>query len=557
MIANISHQHRRQWVRRISAIPFDVSTIFSNFADEIQDEPMTTQLYIRICKYLRDKIAGTQWEGHVFTVGGCCRDMVLGYEIKDVDLAVDLPNGGVEFAEWLYKNKLSTMHPVIFQRYGTAMLRLRAFPHDDIEIVQTRAEKYTDRNSRNPETAHGSIVDDCMRRDLTINALYYDLTAGKLLDITGRSMDDIRNKVIATPLDPDSTYDDDPIRILRTVRFASRLGWDLPVPIFEAMRRNSDRLSIIKPERLRGEFEKILLGTNPGAAIDMLRACGAMRFIAPELDPLVTMRYLPDSDDTVWDHTLRTLDILPPDLTIRWAALLCDIAMALSTERVEDKLSHASRSRHMVMQVLVRLRYHQPLYKDIIYLCANHEQTSDWGKHAERMDDSKLRRLQYLSGRPEKLDMLLTLVDAYNKSLPAPHTRSRQVAEIRKRDAEMQADGTAMYTYHLPFAERRIKRLLNIEPGPLVEATLEYMMQLAFANPLRSRQEFERLVSAYTPVVPADGIMPLSEEARPCNRHKRGTKKKTELTQKVVNPTKPRRRHHHRRRNKKTDNHQS
>ena len=172
---------------------------------------MTTQLYIRICRYLRDKIAGTQWEGHVYTVGGCCRDLVLGLEIKDIDLAVDLPNGGVDFAEWLYKNKLSIMHPVIFKRYGTAMLRLRAFPHDD-----------------------------CMRRDLTINALYYNLTTEKLLDITGRSVSDIKNKVIATPLDPDSTYDDDPIRILRTVRFASRLGWDLPVPVFEAMRRNSD-----------------------------------------------------------------------------------------------------------------------------------------------------------------------------------------------------------------------------------------------------------------------------------------------------------------------------
>lgn len=510
---------------------------------------MTTQLYIRICKYLRDKIAGTQWEGHVFTVGGCCRDMVLGYEIKDVDLAVDLPNGGVEFAEWLHKSKLSTMRPVIFHRYGTAMLRLRAFPHDDIEIVQTRAEKYTDRNSRNPETAYGSIVDDCMRRDLTINALYYDLTAGKLLDITGRSMSDLRNKVIATPLDPDSTYDDDPIRILRTVRFASRLGWDLPTPIFEAMRRNSDRLSIIKPERLRGEFEKLLLSDRPGAAIDMLRACGAMRFIAPELDPLVTLRYLPDSSDSVWDHTLRTLDLLPPDLTLRWAAMLSDVAMPRNPESAQDMQTHARRSHHFVLQALARLRYHQPLYKDVLFLCANHERTAHWGKLSEHMEDSELRRLQYLSGRPEKLNMLLTLIDASNKALPEPYTRPRQVEFIRRRDAEMQADGTAMYNYHLPFAERRIKRLLNIGPGPLVEDTLEYMMQLAFVNPTRSRQEFERLVSAYTPLAHKDAFMPLSEEVRPCSRQKRGSQQPPEKSQKAHNSAKPRRRHHHRRRN--------
>ena len=400
------------------------------------------------------------------------------------------------------------MHPVIFKRYGTAMLRLRAFPHDDLEIVQTRAEKYTDRNSRNPETAFGSIKEDCMRRDLTINALYYNLTTEKLLDITGRSVSDIKNKVIATPLDPDSTYDDDPIRILRTVRFASRLGWDLPVPVFEAMRRNSDRLSIIKPERLRGEFEKILLSEKPGPAIDMLRACGAMTLIAPELLPLVTQSYLPDNRDTAWNHSLRTLDLLP--------------------------------------------RYHQPLYKDVLFLCANHERTAGWGKMSENMTDQELRRLQYLSGNPEKLSMLLTLIDAYNKSLPEPYTRPRQVEFIRKRDAEMQADGTAMYTYHLPFAERRIKRLLKIEPGPLVEDTLEYMMQLAFANPMRSRQEFERLVSAYTPGTGRKDILPLSEEVRPCAKRKRRGNKTAEKTQKAQAQSPQRRRHHHRRK-KKTD----
>lgn len=514
---------------------------------------MTTQLYIRICKYLRGKIAGTQWEGHVFTVGGCCRDMVLGHEIKDVDLAVDLPNGGVDFADWLHKMKLSTMRPVIFKRYGTAMLRLRAFPHDDIEIVQTRAEKYTDRNSRNPETAFGSLTDDCMRRDLTINALYYDITSDKLLDICGRSMSDIRKKVISTPLDPDSTYDDDPIRILRTVRFACRLGWDVPTPIFDAMRRNTDRLAIIKPERLRGEFEKILLGDNAGRAIDMLRACGAMRFIAPETERLVTMRYLSEPGHTVWNHALQMLDNLPPKLELRWAALLCDVAMQEDDADAADCQSHARSSHQPVLQVLARLRYHQPMCRDVIFLCSNHERTATWGKLSENMQDSDLRRLQYLSGNPEKLDMLLTLVDASNRSLPEPYARPLQVEHIRQRDSAMQSDGTATYTYHLPFAERRIKRLLNIGPGPLVEDTLEYMMQLAFINPMRSRQEFERLVSAYTPIQKNPGrTISLAEEARPCSRRKRGDR---QHTPKAQDSSKPRRRHHHRRKrnNKKSD----
>ena len=284
----------------------------------------------------------------------------------------------------------------------------------------------------------------------------------------------------------------------------------------------------------------------------MLRACGAMTLIAPELLPLVTQSYLPDNRDTAWNHSLRTLDLLPPDLTLRWAALICDVALPRSLKEGQDAADHALKSRHYVLQLLARLRYHQPLYKDVLFLCANHERTAGWGKMSENMTDQELRRLQYLSGNPEKLSMLLTLIDAYNKSLPEPYTRPRQVEFIRKRDAEMQADGTAMYTYHLPFAERRIKRLLKIEPGPLVEDTLEYMMQLAFANPMRSRQEFERLVSAYTPGTGRKDILPLSEEVRPCAKRKRRGNKTAEKTQKAQAQSPQRRRHHHRRK-KKTD----
>ena len=525
---------------------------------------MTTQLYIRICKYLREKIAGTCWEGHVYTVGGCCRDMALGTEIKDVDLAVDLPNGGIEFAKWLYKQRLTTGMPTMFERYGTAMLRLRAFSHDDIEIVQTRAEKYTDRNSRNPQTAYGSITDDCMRRDLTINALYYNITDDKLLDITGRSMSDLKHKVIATPLDPDSTYDDDPIRILRTIRFACRLGWEIPTPVYEAMCRNSSRLDIIKVERLRGEFEKILLLDDAGRALELLRQCGALKMIVPTVTHTAHLTYIPECDDTVWSHTTRAINLLPPDLTLRWACLLSDCA--------HPSDNHSRKSRHKVLGTLAGLKYHQPLLKDVVFLCANHESTAHWGKFAENMEPAQLRRLQYLCSRVDKMQSLLTLIDAFNKTLPDGYAMPEQVHNIRALDEKMQKDGTAMYTYHLPFAERRIKKILHIEPGPLVDDTLEYMMSMAFINPKLSRAEFERLVSGYTPKEPEAGHVLLADELRPSakqpkqeksansrKRHRqtgpaqRRIKTEDSIPQTAVTPsdkkaTPHRKRHHHHRR---------
>lgn len=515
---------------------------------------MTTQLYLRICKFLRDKILGTQWEDHVFTVGGCCRDMVLGKEIKDIDLAVNLPNGGIEFAKWLYKNRLTTGHPTLFERYGTAMLRLRAFPNDDIEIVQTRAEKYTDRNSRNPETAFGSIVDDCLRRDLTINSLYYNITEQKLLDITGRALSDIKNKVIATPMEPDSTYDDDPIRILRTIRFACRLGWDIPQPVFDVMSRNSSRLDIIKIERLRNEFEKILTGENAGRALEMLRLCGALKMIVRVVCHTAYIQYLPDNQDTIWAHTTRAIDLLPPNLTLRWAALLCHCD---APENSSNKL------KHKVLGTLVGMKYHQPILKDVLFYCVNKDYTASWGKRSENMIQARLRRLQYLCGTPDKLDNLLTLIDAFNKTLPEPYTAPNQVEEIRECNATMIKDGTAMYSYHLPFAERRIKKILHIDPGPLVEDTLEYMMQLAFENPLRSRTEFEQLVAKYTPREQQSGYVSVAEELRPSAKkpkeasHKKSRRKRLPAKEANTQEKKakaPRHRRHHHRRSKQKNN---
>ena len=143
---------------------------------------MTLTEYHSICDHLRRIIRGTEWEGHVFAVGGCCRDEVMGREINDVDLAVDLQDGGVRFARWLDRHGRCASRPVYFERYGTAMLQLRAFRDHEIEIVQTRKGKYTADNAHNPGSVFGTIEDDGLRRDLTVNALFYDLTRRALLD---------------------------------------------------------------------------------------------------------------------------------------------------------------------------------------------------------------------------------------------------------------------------------------------------------------------------------------------------------------------------------------
>ena len=219
---------------------------------------MNKEKYDAIVGYLRRIIAGTQWEGKVYTVGGCLRDALMGLDIHDVDLAVNVPDGGCLFPLWLEKKGYTLSPPTLYRRFSSSRLRLKEFPDDEIEVVQTRREQYTDANSRNPEVCFGSIQDDCERRDLTINSLYENVTTGELLDLTGRGVKDIQECRIQTPMAPEDTYSDDPIRILRTLRFAVRYGWDIPEDLWEAMKNNAARMKIVRRPRIATEFEKLI-----------------------------------------------------------------------------------------------------------------------------------------------------------------------------------------------------------------------------------------------------------------------------------------------------------
>ena len=210
--------------------------------------------FFTITEYIKDIIQGTKFERHIFCVGGSVRDLIMKRPIKDIDLVIDIENGGVEFAKFCMDSNLLTHDVVIYERFGTAMFKFKAFPDDEIECVMTRGEKYPDRNSRNPETVFASIDDDCIRRDLTINALYYNISTGEIVDMVG-GLNDIENKVIRTTNEnPDIVFDDDALRILRCIKFSVRYGWEIEPKTYESMKRYVDRLDIISKERIKDEF---------------------------------------------------------------------------------------------------------------------------------------------------------------------------------------------------------------------------------------------------------------------------------------------------------------
>ena len=460
---------------------------------------MTHELYIQICDYLQDIIEDTLFESHCFSVGGCVRDEILGHEIKDIDLCVDLPDGGIDFANWLYKAKLLTHEPVVYPTYGTAMFQLAAFPDIELEVVQTRKEQYKDKNSRNPEVVFGSIEEDCKRRDLTINSLYYDISRNVYLDLTGYGYHDISDHIIRTAGDPDIVFTDDGLRILRTIRFSSKYNWNIDPNTYEGMKRNVDRLSIITKERIQDEFNKMLVCDNPVMALNLIKDIGAMKYVIPELEETYDMSQNKYHFGTVWGHILKVVENTRNDLHLRMAALLHDIGK-INTRTVDDNgnvhfYKHELVSAEMCDTILRRLKYSNDFIKTVQILVKNHMRTKNFGDNYTHMKDKTLRKMQYELG--DNMMKCLELIDADNKAHAPEYCMPNQVENIVKRLKQFKEEGTSMENYKLPVNGNDVMEILGIEPCAKVKWCLDWLMKFAFVNPKITKEELLKKIKQF------------------------------------------------------------
>ena len=409
-----------------------------NFTEELKKNPKI----MKLASFLEE-----EWEGKAFVVGGWVRDLILGVESDDIDIVVE--GNGVAFARKFAKFiGMSRDSVVVFQRFGTAKITSKEW---DLDFVGARKESYNS-ESRNPDVEAGTILDDLTRRDLTINAMSIALHPdefGKLFDpFCGIKDLSISSKkgVIQTPIDPDETFKDDPLRMLRAVRFAARFGFRIEFETQEGIRNNSKRLSIISAERINTELEKTLKTKDPKWGFTMLDQVNLLEEVLPELVALKgreTKNGIGHKDN--FEHTLQVLQNtrgVTDDLDLLWTAVLHDIGKA-KVKKFENNSwqfhNHEAVSERMINKVSERLKWSKERTERVKKLTKFHGIPKELCK--EEVSDSAIRRF-VLETEDILEDLLLfcscdittKFQDKRERQVKALQDLFTRVQEIRERD---------------------------------------------------------------------------------------------------------------------------
>lgn len=457
-------------------------------------------------KYLKNPVFGIfsevaeQYGFKAFVIGGYVRDCFLGRSSDDIDVVVE--GSGVDFAnkvaarlEEIEYAQHRTRHKINvseFKTYGTAMIKYRGL---ELEFVGARKESYR-KESRNPIVENGSLTDDQLRRDFTINAMAFSLCKedfGALVDPFG-GLSDLERGIIRTPQDPDITFSDDPLRMLRAVRFATKLStpqlqFRITPECMEAMRRNRNRLQILTRERIAEELNKMLVVPKPSKAFRLMDEAGLLDLILPSLTALKGVNVMDGKGHKDnFDHTLQVLDNVAelemesrpePNVWLRWAALLHDVGKA-RTRRYDPSVGwtfhgHEVVGGRMVPKIFASLKLPQNEKMDYVRkLVELHLRPI--ALVTEEVTDSAVRRLLFEAGDDIDDLMILCHGDITSKNLRKVERLHANFELVQRKLVEVE-EKDAIRNFKNPIDGDYIMKLFGIEPCRTIGELKEYVKE--------------------------------------------------------------------------------
>ena len=434
------------------------------------DQPVDDSGLLRLLKRAAAELGAKAW-----VVGGYVRDHLIGHAQPDLDVVVE--GGAARQLAERFAQLAGAGPPVTFERYGTAQVTL---PGHLVEFVSARSESYAP-DSRKPNVRPATLDEDLRRRDFTVNTLLMDLD-GNIHDRLGGARADLDARILRTPADPLETFNDDPLRMLRAVRFAAQLGFDLAPDLLPAMRQLRSRLAspVISVERTAEELRKMLVSERPRLALELLDAGGLLELVLPELAACKGIEQGGYHTHDVYGHTLLAVELTPADLVLRLAAVFHDVGKPATATPDGAFTGHEEVGAAMARAALERLRFSLKEIDAVVVLVRQHLRPvyyrSEWS-------DGAVRRLARDAGAQIERLMALARADVAASAYP----ESQKLDELAARLAEVLSERPTRLAP--PVDGEDIMRALGMPPGPSVGRIKERLSELVMDGEIEPSRE--------------------------------------------------------------------